>query len=147
MRFGKVTLRSQKNQHKILWPVKVTLEVIRRRLKVFCWSCDEGHLKWFKKISEPLVCNYGSNEPTLTLSLNGRSIPFIVIYAGKTHYRRFRGVFRGFFRGGQDFFDPQIVLHSKRFSRHAESPCCLLIGRCTLKSVYRWWKLKEPSSL
>ncbi len=32
-----------------LWPVKVTLKVIKRRLKVFCWSCDGVPLKWNKK--------------------------------------------------------------------------------------------------
>jgi hypothetical protein len=31
-------------------------------------------------------------------------------YAGKTHNRRFRGVFRG----GQDSFDPQIVLNAAK---------------------------------
>ncbi len=45
MRFGKVTLRSKKISIKWLWPVKVTLEVIKRRLMVFCWSCDEDPLK------------------------------------------------------------------------------------------------------
>ncbi len=30
---------------KWLWPVKVTLKVIKRRLRVFCWSCEEGPLK------------------------------------------------------------------------------------------------------
>jgi len=45
MRFGKVTLRSKKISIKWLWPVKVTLEVIKRRLMVFCWPCDEGPLK------------------------------------------------------------------------------------------------------
>ncbi len=30
---------------KWLWPVKVTLTVIKRRLKVFCWSCDGVPLK------------------------------------------------------------------------------------------------------
>ncbi len=49
MRFGKVALRSTKISIKWLWPVKVTLEVIKRRTIVFCWSCDEGHLKWDKK--------------------------------------------------------------------------------------------------
>jgi hypothetical protein len=48
-----------------LWPVKVTLKVIQRWLLVFCWSCDEGHLKWDKKIAEPPDCHYGSNEPNL----------------------------------------------------------------------------------
>ncbi len=32
---------------KWLLPVKVTLEVIKRYPKVFCWSCDEDPLKWF----------------------------------------------------------------------------------------------------
>ncbi len=50
MRFGKVTLRSIKSSIQWLWPVKVTLNVIMRRPKVFCWSCDEGPLNWDKKI-------------------------------------------------------------------------------------------------
>ncbi len=45
IRFGKVTLRSTKISIKWLWPVKVTLEVIKRRLMVFCWSRDGGPLK------------------------------------------------------------------------------------------------------
>jgi hypothetical protein len=45
MRFGKVTLRSKKISIKWLWPVKVTLKVIKRRLMVFCWSRDKGPLK------------------------------------------------------------------------------------------------------
>ncbi len=44
-----LTLRSQKISIKWLWPVKVTFKVIKWRLLVFCWSCDEGHLKWDKK--------------------------------------------------------------------------------------------------
>ena len=50
MRFGKVALRSTKISIRWLWPFKVTLEVIKRRTIVFCWSCDEGHLKLDKKI-------------------------------------------------------------------------------------------------
>jgi hypothetical protein len=34
---------------KWLWPVKVTLEIIKRCPKVFCWSWDENPLKWDKK--------------------------------------------------------------------------------------------------
>ncbi len=45
MWFCKVTLRSTKISIKWLWLVKVTLEVNKRRLMVFCWSCDEGPLK------------------------------------------------------------------------------------------------------
>ncbi len=37
---------------KWLWPVRVTLEVIKRRLMVFYWSCDEGPLNE-KKTAEP----------------------------------------------------------------------------------------------
>ncbi len=40
MRLGKVTLRSTKISIRWLWPVKMTLEVIKRRLMVLCWSCD-----------------------------------------------------------------------------------------------------------
>ncbi len=72
----KVTLRSwynrvnwlygvKKIRIKWLWPVKVTLEIIKRRLLVFCWSCDGVPLKWNKKNSEPPVCHYESIEPTL----------------------------------------------------------------------------------
>jgi hypothetical protein len=50
---------------KWLWPVKVTFKVIKRRLKVFCWSCDGCPFKMKKKIAEPPVCHYGSNEPNL----------------------------------------------------------------------------------
>ena len=45
----KVTLRSKKIRIKWLWPVKVTLKVIKRHLLVFCWSCDEIPLKWEEK--------------------------------------------------------------------------------------------------
>ncbi len=34
---------------KWLWPVKVTLKVIKRPLMVSCWSCDGVPLKWNKK--------------------------------------------------------------------------------------------------
>ncbi len=61
----KVTLRSKKISIEWLWSVKVTLKVIKRRLKVFWWSCDGVPLKWNKKIAEPPVCHYGSNKPTL----------------------------------------------------------------------------------
>ncbi len=37
---------------KWLWPVKVTLRVIKRRLKVFFWSCDGVPLKWKKKFKK-----------------------------------------------------------------------------------------------
>jgi hypothetical protein len=49
MRFCKVALRSTKIRTKWLWPVTVTLEIIKRRLLVFCWSCDEIPLKWEEK--------------------------------------------------------------------------------------------------
>ncbi len=48
-----VTLLSQKISIKWLWPVKRTLKVIKRRLKVFPWSCDGVLLKWNKKIAKP----------------------------------------------------------------------------------------------
>ncbi len=49
MRFCKVALRSTKIRLTWLWPVKVTLEIIKRRLLVFCWSCDEIPLTWEEK--------------------------------------------------------------------------------------------------
>ncbi len=61
----KVTLRSKKISIKWLWSVKVTLKVIKRRLLVFCWSCDGVPLKWNKKNSEPPVCPYESSESNL----------------------------------------------------------------------------------
>ncbi len=42
--------RVKKISIKWLLPVKVTLKVIKRHFKVFCWSCDEDPLKWEKKI-------------------------------------------------------------------------------------------------
>ena len=39
----------KKIRTKWLWPVKVTLKVIKRHLFVFCWSCDVVPLKWNKK--------------------------------------------------------------------------------------------------
>jgi hypothetical protein len=51
---------------KWLLPVKVTLEVIKRHPKVFCWSCDEDPLKWEKNLRSIQFFYYGSNEPTLT---------------------------------------------------------------------------------
>ncbi len=43
----------------------MTLEIIKRHLLVFCWSCDEIPLKWEKKISEPPVYEEGSIDTTL----------------------------------------------------------------------------------
>ncbi len=76
MRFGKVALRRTKISMKWLWPVKVTLEVIKRRTIVFCWSCDEGHLKWDKKIFPSL--QFTNTDRISILSTpppNGRSMP------------------------------------------------------------------------
>jgi hypothetical protein len=78
MQFGKVTLRSTKISLKWLWPVKVTLKAIKRRLLVFCWSCDESPLKWDKKNSRAsslplrIECFILS-----TLPPNGRSMPLM----------------------------------------------------------------------
>jgi hypothetical protein len=41
-----------RNQHKGIWPVKVTLEVIKWCLMIFSWSCDEGPLKYDKEICQ-----------------------------------------------------------------------------------------------
>ncbi len=71
MQFGKMTLRSTKISLKWLWPVKVTLEVIKRRLLVFCWSCDEGPLNWDKKNSRAsslplrIECVYSRPSPQM----------------------------------------------------------------------------------
>jgi hypothetical protein len=42
MQFYKFTLR--RKNIKWLWPAKVTLEVLKRSMMDFCWSCDEGPL-------------------------------------------------------------------------------------------------------
>ncbi len=54
---------------KWLWPVKVTFEVIMRRLMVIRWSYDEGPLKWNKKISR------ASNLPVRIEWVSSRSPP------------------------------------------------------------------------
>ncbi len=67
MRFSKVTLRSTKISKQWLWPVKVTLKVIKRRPKVLCWSCDEGPLKWdtknFRASSLPARIEWAYSQP------------------------------------------------------------------------------------
>jgi hypothetical protein len=65
MRYGKETLRSQKNQDKVICPVKVTLEVSKRRRRFFADLVMKAIENEIKKITEPPVCHYGSNEPTL----------------------------------------------------------------------------------
>ena len=72
----KVTLRSKKIRIKWLWPVKVTLKVIKRHLLVFCWSCDVVPLKWnLKKL--PSLQFVITNRLSLIshLNSNDRSIP------------------------------------------------------------------------
>jgi hypothetical protein len=61
---------------KWLLPVKVTLEVIKRHPKVFCWSCDEDPLKWDKKNLPSIQFVITDRMSLLSpLSSNGRSIP------------------------------------------------------------------------
>jgi hypothetical protein len=57
--------RVNKISIKWLWQLKVTLKVIKRRLLVFCWSCDEGHLKWDKKNCRASSLSLPSNESNL----------------------------------------------------------------------------------
>jgi hypothetical protein len=79
MRFGKVALRSTKISRNWLWPVKVTLEVIKRHTIVFCWSCDEGHLKWEqKKFPSLQFTNTDRISILSTPPPNGRSMPLNV---------------------------------------------------------------------
>ncbi len=62
---------------KWLWPVKVTLKVIKRRLKVFCWSCDGVPLKWNRKKLPSLQFVITDQMSLLSpLNSNDRSIPF-----------------------------------------------------------------------
>jgi hypothetical protein len=71
MRFGKATLRSTKLSIKWLWPVKVTLEVIKQRLMVFCWSCDEGSLnktKIFRASSLPVRIKWVYSRPSIQMA-------------------------------------------------------------------------------
>ncbi len=61
---------------KWLWPVKVTLKVIKRRLKVFCWSSDGVPLKWNKKKLPSLQFVITDQMSLLSpFNLNDRSIP------------------------------------------------------------------------
>ncbi len=64
----------KKISKKWLWPVKVTLKVIKRRLLVFCWSCDEIHLKWEEK-KFPSLQFINRMSLLLTPPPNGRSMP------------------------------------------------------------------------
>ncbi len=70
-----MTLRSQKICIKWLWPVKVTLKVIKRQLLFFCWSCDELHLKWEKKNFRASSLSIGIEWAYSWPSPNGRSMP------------------------------------------------------------------------
>ncbi len=83
-RFCKVALRSTKIRIKWLWPVKVTLEIIKRRLLVFCWSCDEIPLKWEeKKFPSLQFMERDWMRLLLTPPGNGRSMPltfFFIFY-------------------------------------------------------------------
>ncbi len=61
---------------KWLWPVKVTLEIIKQCPKVFCWSCDEDPLKWDKKNLLSLQFVILERMSLLSpLCSNARSIP------------------------------------------------------------------------
>ncbi len=65
----------------IKWPlpVKVTLEVIKRHPKVFCWSCDEDPLKLDQKKLRSFQFVITDRMSLLSpLSSNGRSIPLTV---------------------------------------------------------------------
>ncbi len=65
-----------------LWPVKVTLKVIKLRLMVLCWSCDEGALKKILKKHPSLQFTSGDQMRILSIPLpNGRSMPWI------THFK------------------------------------------------------------
>ncbi len=83
---AKVTLQSwydcvnwlygvQKISIKWLWPVKVTLKVIKRHLKVFCWSCDGVPLKRNKKLQSLQFVITDQMSLISPLNLNDRSIP------------------------------------------------------------------------
>ncbi len=81
-------MRIKKISIKWLWPVKVTLEIIKRRLLIFCWSYDESPLKWNKKILPSLqfvftnllslLSPLNSNDRSIPLSLNWESCRFTV---------------------------------------------------------------------
>ncbi len=81
----KVKLWITKISIKWLWPVKVTLKVIKRRLQVFLLILWRRPFKIrLKKISEPPVYQYGSNEYTLDppskWSVNAFNSHFLFIY-------------------------------------------------------------------
>ncbi len=72
----RVTLRSTKIRIKSLWPVKLILEIIKRGLLIFCWSCDEIPLKWEKKTFPSLqFMNRDRMRLLLTPLRNDRSMP------------------------------------------------------------------------
>ncbi len=78
-----MTLRSTKIRIKSLWPVKLTLEIIKRGLLVFCWSCDEIPLKWEKKhvrASSLWIGIEWDYSWVLTPLRNDRSMPLNTIY-------------------------------------------------------------------
>jgi hypothetical protein len=83
MRFCKVALRRTKICIKWLWPLNVTLEIIKRLLLVFCWSCDKIPLKWEeKKFPSLQFMNRDRMRLLLTPLRNGRSMPLILSFAG-----------------------------------------------------------------
>jgi hypothetical protein len=76
MRFCKVALRSTKICIKWLWPVNVTLEIIKRRLLVFLlilwWNLFKMRRKKFPSLQ---FMNRDRMRLLLTLLRNGRSMP------------------------------------------------------------------------
>ncbi len=72
----KLTLRSQKNKHKVTLTSQSDFKVIKRRLQVFCWSCDGVPLKLNKKKLPSLQFVITDQmSPLSPLNSNDRSIP------------------------------------------------------------------------
>ncbi len=94
-----MTLRSKKIRIKWLWPVKVTLKVIKRGLLVFCWSCDEGHLTWDKKKLPSLQFAITDRMSLISpLNSNDRSIPLNVVLSAGVFNSTCARIYRPSFR-------------------------------------------------
>jgi hypothetical protein len=94
------------------------------------WSSYRGIL--YRQGTGTLTTFYASNTNTI-IDNNFNENLFFFYHAGgyffmraKTHNRRFRGVFRG----GQDFFDPQIVLSAAK-------------GNFGVKGRFRNWNIQK----
>ncbi len=120
---------------KWLWPVKVTLEIIKRRPKVSCRSCDEDPLKWDKKNLPSLQFVLSERMSLLSpLSSNGRSIPLMYEFAdsesAKLVVQKIREISSPFLFSLLFAFvvwvDINININKYKSSHQSSLVCCLL---------------------